>query len=652
MRMPTAREERPFQRLEDPSMCGIAGFVNARASEDQQRAWIDDMLRAMVHRGPDGQGIWSDSTACLGHRRLSIIDLSGGSQPMMDAEGRVVVTFNGEIYNFMEIRERLERRGYRFRTRSDTEVLLYAYLDEGYSCLDSFEGMFAFALWDTRSRTLFAARDRIGKKPFYYTLQNGVFAFASELSALRSLPGLEFVVERTSIARYLAYEYVPTPDTIYRDVHKLRPGHYLVLSGQSVTTQLYWDIPIPASNTDLSTEECCEKLRFLARRAVQRRLVSDVPLGVFLSGGIDSSSVVALMADLVPPPSIKTFSIRFSEPTYDESPYARLVARQFGTDHYEETLSAVSAGELLPDIVSRLDEPMSDPSIVPTYLLSKITRKKVTVALGGDGGDELFAGYEYFAGFRFANWYLSIPRPLRKAIIEPIARLLPVSGGYLSLGHVVAKFLAGVEAPAWLRTQIWVGSCDETLQRELWVDFPKEFTNSNSIYAQTRSLYDSFLSDEPLNRVFYLFARQYLLDYILVKVDRCSMMNSLEVRAPFLDKDVMEFVFGLPPRMKMRGTTRKYLLKKAMRSYLPPSILNRRKRGFLIPTAHWLKETLRPLMEDVLSEKRLAHYGLFRPQVVRRLMDEHYSGRADHRKELWTLLVLQLWLDANSARIV
>ena len=598
------------------------------------------------------QGIWLEEPAALGHRRLSVIDLAAGQQPMCDWQERAVIVFNGEIYNFPELRARLERKGYRFRTRSDTEVLLNAYLDEGPDCLNSVEGMFAFAIWDRERRTLFAARDRMGEKPFYYTLQQGVFAFASELTAFTRLPLLKLEVERRSLARFLAYEYLPTPDSIYREVFKLRPGHFLIFADGQVTTRRYWDIPLPEARTNLSEADCCERLRSLAGRAVKQRLISDVPLGVFLSGGLDSSAVVALMSQAVPAREIKTFTIGFKEASYDESSYARLVAETFGTNHHEEILSATQAGELLPDIVGRLDEPMADPSIVPTYLLSEVTRRRVTVALGGDGGDELFGGYEYFLGFLLAEQYLKIPAVIRKALLEPLARLLPVSSGYVSPRHVVAKFLSGINAPRWLRTQMWLGALAPDLQASLWQAPLPEALREDNLYAETRALYDSYPAAEAINRVFYLFARQYLLDYILVKVDRCSMMHALEVRAPFLDTALMEFVYRLPYQMKIRHGKRKYLLKKAFADILPRPILGRQKRGFLIPTALWLKGLLRPLVEELLGESWLRQQGLFKPQVVRRLLDEHNAGAADHRKEIWTLLILQLWLRSHSPSVI
>ncbi len=633
-------------------MCGIAGFLNAPGSRDEQARWLELMTETLHRRGPDGGGLWIEGQAALGHRRLSIIDLVTGSQPMTADDNAATVVYNGELYNFREIRETLSGMGVSFRTRSDTEVLLSSYLMWGVDCLERFEGMFSFALWDNRTKSLFAARDRMGKKPFYFTLQNGVFAFASELTALKKLPFISLEIDKDSLASYLAYEYVPTPQTIFRNVYKLQPGHFLIFRDGQISTRKFWDLPLPLATCPTSEKEVCEHTVKLLKDAVRKRLVSDVPLGVFLSGGIDSSAVVALMAEEVDPKKIKTFSIGFTEASYDESRYARLVANHFGTDHHEQILSAVEAGKLLPSIVSLLDEPMSDPSIVPTFLLSEVTRRDVTVALGGDGGDELFAGYEYYSAFLLSNYYLKLPEALRKNIIEPISRKLPISTGYVSPRHVAEKFFSGVYAPEWLRTQKWLGAISEDMQQGLWSTPPEIIHDPVQLYSSTHELYSGFKSNDPLNRVFYLLTKQYLLDYILVKVDRCSMMNSLEVRAPFLDRGVVEYVFSLPPGMKIRRFKRKYLLKKALRKRLPEEILYRKKRGFLIPSALWLKQTLKPLVEEMFDEGRLRRQGIFNPSAISRLVFEHSNGIVDHRKELWTLLIFQLWYENNSCNIV
>ncbi len=635
-------------------MCGIAGFVLPDASglppEETRRHWLSRMTGAMAHRGPDGEGLHLDGPAALGHRRLSIIDLAAGAQPMADADGLTVITFNGEIYNYRELKARFAAEGFTFRTQSDTEVILAAWILRGEAGLDLLEGMFAFALWDRRTRTLFAARDRFGKKPFYYTHQNGIFAFASELTALRELPGLRFETPLSALARFAAYEYIPTPETIYKDVYKLKPGHFLLFRDGTITSAPYWDMPAPGPEPEASEDELCDRLRLLLAQAVKRRLVADVPLGVFLSGGIDSSTVAALMAGMAS--RIKTFSIGFSEASYDESRYARLIASRYATDHHERILSADACGDLLPEIVSRFDEPMADPSIVPTYLLSQVTRENVTVALGGDGPDELFYGYEYYPAFVLAGLYDRLPAFARRRVIEPLTKLLPQSAGYVNPRFVADTFLAGAAAPRWLRVQTWLSAFSFAAQEHLWAVPQTQFAAPEALFAPTRTLFETPDTDDDLARVGYVFARQYMLDYILVKVDRCSMMHSLEVRAPFLDRDVAEFVCRLPSRYKLRGSKRKYLLKKAVADILPKEILNRGKRGFLIPTASWLRGRLRPQVDALLGASYLKQQGMFDPKTVTGLVAEHASGAADHRKKLWTLLVLQLWLDHHKPSII
>ena len=630
-------------------MCGIAGFVNTGGNalpQDASRV-LEAMTTRMAHRGPDGHGQLLSGPAALGHRRLSIIDLSSGGQPMEHHSGRCAVTFNGEIYNYREIKAELEAKGHAFRTSSDTEVILAGWLEWGPDCLDRFEGMFAFALWDGSSQTLFCARDRFGKKPFFYTLQNGTFVFASELSALALYPGLNLSVSPDTLARFLAYEYVPTPDSIYREVRKLPPSHYLLLRGGNVTVEPYWQLPGPEP-TRASEQELCEELRERLTRAVKRRLVSDVPLGVFLSGGIDSSIVAGLMAQLAP--RIKTFSIGFKEASYDESSYARLVAKRWDTDHHERILAAEDCADLLPEIVTRFDEPMADPSIAPTYLLSKITREKVTVALGGDGADELFAGYEHFIGLKASRWYNALPGFVRAGVIAPLCRALPASEGYVNLRLGAATFLAGASQPEWLRIQTWLTALHPEQQRALWLAPGAGVLDRENLYASTRRFFER-APGAALDKAAHTYLRQFLLDYILVKVDRCTMMHSLEARAPFLDREVAEFACRLPFGFKLRGLTRKYILKKALADVLPREILTRNKRGFLIPVAKWLRGRLRPLMDELLGEAHLRAQGLFEPKAVRALVEEHASGRADRRKELWTMLVLQLWLKHNNPSI-
>lgn len=636
-------------------MCGIAGICQVDASPLTPEAgqWVKAMTDRMSHRGPDGEGQWSSSPVCLGHRRLSIIDLSGGGQPMHSADGQMTVTFNGEIYNYAELKEQLTALGGQFQTSSDTEVILEGYRIWGPDCLARFDGMFAFALWDNQQRRLFCARDRFGKKPFFYTVQHGRLYFASELTGIEQLRHLSLTMNPQAVMRYLAYEYVPTPHSVYTEVQSLPPSHMLLLQDGNLSISRYWDMPMPDESDRRSDNELCEELRFLLSRAVRRRMVSDVPLGVFLSGGIDSSIVAGLMARQSST-AIKTFSIGFSEASYDESRYARIVAKAFATDHHERVLSAEECADTLPGIISRMDVPMADASVAPTWLLSGVTREKVTVALGGDGADELWAGYEHYIGFKVAQWYNAAPSALRKGIIEPLAQLLPSSAGYINPRLAVATFLRAAHAPAWQRVQTMLTAFTPDMQESILDSAFKAqqpgFLAPEVLFAPTREHYDHWQPQNaatPLARAFHVYARQFMLDDILVKVDRCSMLHSLEVRAPFLDKDAAEFAARLPVSRKLHGFKRKWLLKKAFAELLPDEILYRNKRGFQIPVAQWLRGRMRPLMEDLLSESTLKAQGIFNHQAVRALMDEHVSGRADLRKPLWTLLVFQLWWRAR-----
>ena len=637
-------------------MCGIAGICRLGGETLSPEAGIrvKAMTDCLTHRGPDGEGLWQAGPVCLGHRRLSIIDLAGGAQPMHSADGRLSATFNGEIYNFAGLRDELARGGARFQTNSDTEVILEGYRRWGADCLTRFDGMFAFALWDAERRRLFCARDRFGKKPFFYTVQRGCLYFASELTALTRVPELAFTLDPQAVMRYLAYEYVPTPQTVYSEVRSLPPAHLLLLEQGDVRLERYWDMPVPDEADPRDEDELCRELNHLLSRAVRRRMVSDVPLGVFLSGGIDSSIVAGLMARQSATP-VKTFSIGFTEASYDESRYARIAARAFGTDHHERILSAEECADELPGIVSRMDVPMADASVAPTWLLSGVTREHVTVALGGDGADELWAGYEHYIGFKAAEWYNALPAFVRRGIIEPLARHLPASAGYINPRLAVATFLRGAHAPAWQRVQTMLTAFTPEMQHEIldtpWLEAHSDFLRPDRLFAPTREQYGHWLPESaaaPLARAFHVYVRQFMLDDILVKVDRCSMLHSLEVRAPFLDRDVAEFAARLPVRHKLHGFKRKHLLKKAFADLLPPEILHRNKRGFQIPVAAWLRGRMRPLMEDLLSEARLREQGIFNPRAVRALMDEHISGRADLRKPLWTLLVFQLWWQARN----
>lgn len=636
-------------------MCGIAGLCRLDGTpltlEDSHRVAL--MTQRLAHRGPDGYGLWTQGPVCLGHRRLSIIDLVGGSQPMHSLDGRYTLVFNGEIYNFAELRADLEAHDCRFRTQSDTEVLLEAYRVWGTAGLDRLEGMFAFALWDDLRHTLFCGRDRFGKKPFFYSVQQGFFAFASELTALETLRDLQFTVDPAAVMRYLAYAYVPGPQTIYAEVQTLPPAHFLRLDSHGLEIRRYWDMPFPDAAEHRSTAALCEELRHLLSRAVRRRMVSDVPLGVFLSGGIDSTIVAGLMArESVAP--IKTFSIGFTESAYDESAYAQAAARAFGTEHHVRILSAADCADTLPAIVRDMDVPLADASVAPTWMLSRMTREAVTVALGGDGADELWAGYEHYIGFALAEMYNKLPRLLRCGLLEPLARFLPSSAGYINPRLAVATFLQAARAPAWQRVQCMLTALTPDMQQAVLAPTFRSqvplLLQPENLFASTRAQYAHWQPENaasPLARAFHVYVRQFLVEDILVKVDRCSMLHGLEVRAPFLDRDVATFAALLPIRYKLHHFRRKWLLKKAFGDLLPPEIRHRNKRGFQIPVAQWLRGRLRPLLEDMCSTTTLRQQGIFEPQALHALMDTHLSGRCDLRHALWTVLVFQLWWHAH-----
>jgi asparagine synthase (glutamine-hydrolysing) len=618
-------------------MCGICGIVGYTGVD---RMVLARMARALVHRGPDDEGHdvreYDDGTAVgLGFRRLSIIDLDTGNQPITNESGSITLVFNGEIYNFRELRTELEARGHRFATNADTEVIVHLYEERGAACVERLNGMFAFALWDEERRELVAARDRFGKKPFYYATVGQDLLFGSELKSLLEHPRCPRSLDFTSLSRYLELEYVPTPRSIFAGVHKLPGGHLLRWRAGRVSTESYWDLNYETSALS-SDEDYVERFREHFRAAVKRRLMSDVPLGAFLSGGIDSSSVVAMMADARPEGGVKTFTIGFGEPTFDESSHARRVAAHFGTEHHEHVFTPRVLLDLLPTVADFLDEPFGDASILPTYLLSKFTREHVAVALGGDGSDELLAGYPTFPADRLARLY-RVPRSLHERLLMPLADRLPVSTANFSFDFKIKRFLRGAPLRTPERHVAWLGSFGTDEQSSL-LQRPLE-----GVVGEWRMAYDSAPTRDEVERLMYAYAKTYLQDDILVKVDRASMARSLEVRAPFLDGELVEFLGSVPARLKLHRLDSKHLLKRSMAKILPEGIAERPKKGFGIPIAEWFKRELREPLHDELSPARIADQGIFQPEEVQRLVSEHLTGRRDHRKQLWTLFVFQLW---------
>jgi asparagine synthase (glutamine-hydrolysing) len=613
-------------------MCGFAGLLDPTFSACD-RAALGRMTAAVAARGPDGEGFFFAPGVGLGHRRLKVIDLSdAAAQPMVQAD--VSVVHNGEIYNFADLRAELQGHGHQFQSRTDTEILLAGYRQWGEGLLDRITGMFAFALWDGPRRRLLCARDRMGKKPLYFAQlprpgAPPLFAFASELKGLVHAPGFSRALDPAAISRYLVHEYVPPPHTIFAAARKLDAGERLVLDlGQDAHAQpqvsRYFRLPLAPEKTAAAPAD----LWTLLLRAVERRLVGDVPLGIFLSGGIDSAAVAAAATRLVGP--VDTFSIAVDQPSFDESPHARLVARHLGTRHHEERLTAANMLALWPEVTRQLDEPLADASLIPTLQLCRFARQHVTVALGGDGGDELFAGYPTFAADRLAGPLLDHV-PALPALLGRAADALPARDGYLSLDLKLRQLARGGAEPGPVRHQRWLGAfVPEELPALLNREAPDPLAEVRAL-AATRA--------DPGDRLFEFYTRFYLANQVNVKVDRASGWSGLEVRAPLLDHDLVTFACLL----RRRPLRPKWLLKRALRGRLPDAVIDRKKQGFAVPIARWLRDQLREVLLDELSEARLRREGLFAPAAVSALVNDHLSGRHDRRKQLWTLLCFQRW---------
>jgi asparagine synthase (glutamine-hydrolysing) len=631
-------------------MCGIVGFVTSRVQNIPDYGVLRDMRESLIHRGPDDAGEYIRTIdqrgpfVFLGHRRLSIIDLGTGHQPLCNEDETVWVVFNGEIYNFGELRTRLEDLGHRFKTNSDTEVIVHAYEEYKDDCFRYLNGMFAVGIWDEKQNRMVLARDRLGKKPLYYSFINGTLLFASELKAIMLSPAFPRKVDPVSLMKYLFFEFIPCPHTIFKDAKKIPAASYLVWDKKGIEVGQYWS-PFDRQNGEEKLSEAEAELRMmeLLKESVKRRLISDVPLGVFLSGGIDSSTVAALAQKEVSG-KIKTFSIGFEDPSFDESRYATLASKYIGTEHHEQMMMPADLLNIVPTLPDILDEPMADASILPTYLLSKFTRGYVTVALGGDGGDELFAGYPTYLAHKLATQYDRYLGLLHPAI-NLFGNLLPVSDDNISFDFKVKKFLSGIGYPDGIRNSVWLGSFlfsenEKVLSEEIHGQF-----NRNQLVEEI-SLYErQYPYDDRITRLQYLDLKLYFQESILVKVDRASMACSLEVRAPFLDHGLVEFVMGLPSEWKLKGFTSKYILKKSMRHWLPDEIIQRKKKGFGVPIAKWVKMELKELFEDLLSSDRIRREGYLNPEYVTHLLQEHLVNKRDNRKQLWTLLVWELWVN-------
>lgn len=626
-------------------MCGIAGWINLEQSnsKDHTEAVLHSMCASIVHRGPDSEGIWMDDTVALGMRRLSIIDLHTGDQPVFSEDRSIVVMMNGELYNYREVRDSLEKRGHKFVTQTDTEIVPHLYQEYGEDLVDHINGMFAIALWDTRKKKLVIARDRFGEKPLYYGVFDGKLLYASEPKALLAHPSVKADLDLDALRHYLSFDYVPAPHSIYKGISKLPAAHVMTVENGEVRTRRYWNLTWNKNGHKPTLKQAAGELRGLLSDAVGMRLVADVPLGILLSGGVDSSAVAAFAVQHATE-KVKTFSIGFEEDSFDESRYARQVAHYLGTEHYEATLSVETAADLISEIGSWLDEPLSDGSLIPTFMLARFVRHHVTVALGGDGGDELFAGYPMYYGHKVANWYSAVPRLVRSGMIEQVVKRLPVSTKNLSFEYRAKRFVRSSNYDSITRHHSWFGSFTIDEQESLLTPDVREQASAD-IYRGARELLTICDARNEIEQMQYLDINFYMAEDILTKVDRAAMAVSLETRAPFLDPRIGQFAATVPLEYKLHGSKGKYILKKSLEGLLPNEILHRRKKGFGIPIADWLKGRLNPLMHDLLAPQRLKEQGIFEPAYVAALIAEHERGIASHHKQLWTLLVFQLWYE-------
>jgi len=611
-------------------MCGIVGIVGDEGMVDSLT--IRQMCAAIVHRGPDDEGLLVKDGVGLGMRRLSVVDLVGGHQPVFNEDGTVAIVFNGEIFNFQELRQQLLDRGHRLSTHSDTEVIVHLYEDLGEDCVHKLRGMFAFAIYDEKKRRLLLARDRLGKKPLHYAVWNSQLFFASEIKSILAVAPDMAVSDSGALLQYMYFGYIPDPATAFRSIKKLPPGHLLTYERGETNVRQYWDLPRYATNFPGSEEECLEHLESLLDESVRRRMIADVPLGALLSGGTDSSTVVALMARASSRP-VKTFSIGFRDADFNEAPYARLVAKTFGTEHHElivepDILDAVE------QLTRSMDEPFGDSSMLPTFYVCRLARKHVTVALSGDGGDELFAGYERYRIHLQDRSFDWLPASLRSIYREQIHNWIP--------SRVPGRSWAYSVSLPW-QERYTEGVSFHPFQRQMSL-LTQDFVNSGEPLELFHNYLKNAPASDPLSRVLYLDSKTYLPGDILTKVDRMSMLTSLEARVPLLDHVFLEFVTGLGPGWKMRNGRQKYiLLKLAERLGVPKKVLHRRKQGFALPLRHWMRRELKELILDVMLEPRTMQRGFFNPAGVKRLLEEHFRERRDHSPRIWRLLILELW---------
>lgn len=621
-------------------MCGICGKINLEGSPVDEPL-LRRMTSALTHRGPDDEGVYLKQNVGLGHKRLSIIDLSEHAhQPMCNEDGKVWIVFNGEIYNFPDLRDDLIKRGHSFRSKSDTETIIHLYEEHGVECLTHLRGMFAFAVWDERDQTLFLARDRIGKKPLFYYCDDKTFLFGSEIKAIIADRNILRMPDYTAIHHYLTFQDVPSPWTAFEGIRKLPPAHYMLLKNGKTEIKRYWKLsylPKHSLGFDDLKNEIIERLK----EAVKIRLISDVPLGAFLSGGIDSSAVVALMSGIMNEP-VKTFSIGFKEQAYDELKYARMIAEKYNTDHTEFIVEP-NALDVLPKLVWHYNEPFADSSAIPTYYVSKLAREHVKVILNGDGGDENFAGYGRYAANEFSRMIQKFfPVSFAKMLL-PIVMMFPHGGDQDNFFWRVKRFLQEYIRSPELRNAGWLCNFTTEMKAEMYTqDFSKKVSAADSFDI----MMDKYTEAEAasfIDKTLYADVMMYLPDALLVKVDVASMANSLEARSPFLDHQFMEFVAGIPAELKLRGRGTKYILKQAFSGILPHTVIYRPKMGFGVPIDHWFRNELKGMAYDILLGRGSIERGYFKKKIVKKILDEHVSGKWNWQNHIYNLLMLELW---------
>ena len=621
-------------------MCGIAGLWTTNDDTPVSRDTVGRMISALHHRGPDDQGMHVSRRVGMGMTRLSIIDVSGGHQPISSEDGMVTVVCNGEIYNHNELRRELMARGHVFRTRSDVEVIVHLYEELGVRCLDRLRGMFGIALWDERRQRLMIARDRLGIKPLFYARTANQLLFASEMKAIARSGIVSLDLDAEALNSYLTFGYIPSPRTIYKNVKKLDPGHVMVCEGGSVTTERYWQLRFEPQ-TDPDETAIGERFIELFSDAVRTHLMSDVSLGAFLSGGVDSSLVVALMAECTSTP-VKTFTIGFGGSAgghLDERPYARLLSNRYGTTHTEVEVRP-NLEEVIDEIVDAFDEPFADDSVIPTYYICKLARQQVTVALTGLGGDELFAGYERYLGLKLSGAYQTLPSLLRRRVVEPIVDRLPERrDGRYTINHL-KRFVRSAALPSAYRYLDYVTIFNNDLKRQI---YRPEALAAAHVNGHDTSLFDAPSGDDLIDRALNHDIHTYLPEDILALSDRLSMRHALELRVPFLDHPLVEFCASIPSSLKIRATTKKYLLKRVARRFIPGEIIDHRKQGFGSPMSAWLRGDLKGYVRSTLSPERLSRHGLFDAEAVGGLIDAHQDYRESNERQLFALMMFQKW---------